>query len=123
MQRELNVDAGLDALVEACKRVGAKVTYERREVFRAVTAIDSHPDAHTVLHRVRERMPTISFDTVYRRLSFLEQHDLIRRLHASGERARFDGNSRPHHHFICAKCVGSSTSKARSSMTWRFRIG
>jgi len=27
----------------------------------------------------RVRMPTISFDAVYRTLSFLEQHDLIRR--------------------------------------------
>jgi len=80
------------------------VTHQRREVLRAVVETDSHPDAHTVLNRVRERMPTISFDTVYRTLSFLEEHDLIGRLHASGERARFDGNSRPHHHFICTEC-------------------
>jgi Fur family peroxide stress response transcriptional regulator len=49
-------------------------------------------------------MPTISFDTVYRTLAFLEAHALIRRVHASGERARFDGNLAPHHHFICTKC-------------------
>jgi len=62
------------------------VTHQRREVLRAVVETDSHPDAHTVLNRVRE------------------EHDLIGRLHASGERARFDGNSRPHHHFICTEC-------------------
>ncbi len=49
-------------------------------------------------------MPTISFDTVYRTLSFLEEHDLISRVHATGERVRFDGNHRPHHHFICTSC-------------------
>jgi len=41
---------------------------------------------------------------VYRTLSFLEEHDLISRVHATGESARFDGNHRPHHHFICTKC-------------------
>ena len=49
-------------------------------------------------------MPTISFDTVYRTLAFLEQHNVINRVHATGERARFDGNHELHHHFICAKC-------------------
>lgn len=65
---------------------------------------DEHPDAHSVLQRVREHMPTIAFDTVYRTLSFLEEHDLIRRVHATGERVRFDGNEALHHHFICTEC-------------------
>ena len=65
---------------------------------------DVHPDAHSVLQCVCERMPTISFDTVYRTLSFLEEHGLIRQVHATGERVRFDGNDAAHHHFICTGC-------------------
>jgi Fur family peroxide stress response transcriptional regulator len=99
-----DVDIRLNALAEACRKAGARVTHQRREVLRAVVETDSHPDAHTVLNRVRERMPTISLDTVYRTLSFLEERDLVNRLHASGERARFDGNNRSHHHFICRAC-------------------
>ena len=101
---ESHVECRLKALEEACRREGARVTHQRREVLRVVVETDTHPDAHTVLKRARERMPTISFDTVYRTLSFLEKHDLINRVHASGERARFDGNDRPHHHFICTQC-------------------
>ena len=101
---ESDVDSRLKALEEACWRAGARVTHQRREVLRVVVETDVHPDAHTVLKRARERMPTISFDTVYRTLSFLEEHDLISRVHASGERARFDGNDTPHHHFICTEC-------------------
>jgi len=101
---ETDVDARLKALEDACRKAGAKVTHQRREVLRAVVETEAHPDAHTVFKRVRESMPTISFDTVYRTLSFLEEHGLIRRLHTSGERARFDGNTRPHHHFICTEC-------------------
>ena len=76
------------------------MTHQRREVLRVVAQTDAYPDAHTALNRARERMAAISFDTVYRTLSFLEEHDLIKRVHASGERARFDGNERSHHHFI-----------------------
>jgi len=98
------IDHRLKALEAACRAAGARVTHQRREVLRAVVESDGHPDAQSVLQRVREQMPTISFDTVYRTLSFLEEHDLIGRVRASGERARFDGRDQPHHHFICTKC-------------------
>ena len=102
----LNVDpeTRMKDLEKACRKAGARITQQRREVLRAVVETDSHPDARTVLRRVRERMPTISFDTVYRTLSFLEEHDLISRVYATGERVRFDGNQAVHHHFICTKC-------------------
>ena len=92
------------ALEDACRKVGARVTHQRREVLRAVVGGDAHPDALTILQRVRKRMPTISFDTVYRTLSFLEEHRLISRVPATGESARYDGNDTPHHHFICTTC-------------------
>jgi len=94
----------LSALEAACREVGARVTQQRREVLRAVVESDRHPDAQAVLHSVRERMPRISFDTVYRTLAFLEENGLIRRVQGTAERARFDGNDRPHHHFVCRKC-------------------
>ena len=98
------VERRLRDLELACRAAGARVTHQRREVLRAVVETDSHPDAQTVLQRVREQMPTISFDTVYRTLSFLEEHGLIHRVAATGERARFDGNHALHHHFICTEC-------------------
>jgi len=99
-----SVEKRLRDLESACRRSGARVTHQRREVLRAVVETDEHPDAQTVLRRVRARMPTISFDTVYRTLAFLETHGLIGRVHASAERARFDGKQTPHHHFICSRC-------------------
>ena len=98
------IDATLKRLEEECRKAGARVTQQRREVLRVLAATDTHPDAQTVLRRVRKRMPTISFDTVYRTLSFLEEHGLIDRVYTTGERARFDGNVTPHHHFICTRC-------------------
>ena len=89
--------------VEVVESLGKKFDPHLHEAI-AVVETDEHPDAQGVMRRVRERMPTISFDTVYRTLSFLEEHELIRRVHTAEGRARFDGNHRPHHHFICTNC-------------------
>ena len=85
---------------------GFKATPQRLEIFRQVAQTEEHPNAETVCGRVRKRMPTVSVDTVYRTLTFLEENGLIRkvsRLHGS---ARFDANVRKHHHFVCTECGG-----------------
>ena len=99
-----DVDGMLNALTAACKRTGSRVTHQRREVLRAVVQTGDHPDALEVLRRVRERVPTISFDTVYRTLTFLREQKLIDRVHSTGGHVRFDGNGMPHHHFFCTTC-------------------
>ena len=53
---------------------------------------------------VRERVPTISLDTVYRTLGALERLGLINRVDAAGGAARYDANLEHHHHFICVRC-------------------
>lgn len=54
--------------------------HQRREVPRAMVEADGRPTLKWCsIASGRVRMPTISFDAVYRTLSFLEQHDLIRR--------------------------------------------
>ncbi len=101
---KVEADARLKELESACRKAGARITHQHREVLRTVVESDVHPDAHSELLCVRERMPTISFDTVYRTLSFLEEHDLISRVHVTGARVRFEGNQTVHHHFICTEC-------------------
>ncbi|MBW2581134.1 MAG: transcriptional repressor, partial [Deltaproteobacteria bacterium] len=57
-----------------------------------------------VYQGVRERMPTISLDTVYRTLWWLKELGLITTLGPPRERTRFDANLNRHHHFVCIKC-------------------
>jgi Fur family peroxide stress response transcriptional regulator len=52
-------------------------------------------------------MPTVSPDTVYRTLAFLEANGLIRKLSRLCGSARFDANLQQHHHFICTECGGA----------------
>lgn len=86
------------------KRAGVKVTHQRLEIFRALARSTEHPDAEAVFNAVRKRVPTISLDTVYRTLWLLLDFGLIDTLGAHRNRARFDANLRPHHHFVCVEC-------------------
>ena len=52
---------------------------------------------------VRKKMPNVSLDTVYRTLASLEEMDLLMRVGLSSK-ARFDGDLRPHCHFVCTRC-------------------
>jgi Fur family peroxide stress response transcriptional regulator len=94
----------LPHLREVLRRAGVKATPQRLEIFREVVGSVDHPDAETVHHGVRKRMPTVSLDTVYRTLWLFRELGLIRTLTPSHDRARFDANLAPHHHFICTRC-------------------
>jgi len=89
---------------EECRKSGAKLTHQRMEIFREVAQTCDHPDVEKVYQGVRERMPTISLDTVYRTLWWLKELGLITTLGPPRERTRFDANLNRHHHFVCVKC-------------------
>jgi Fur family peroxide stress response transcriptional regulator len=73
-------------------------------VVREIAGNSRHPDVETIYLGVRERVPTISLDTVYRTLGALEGLGLIRRVELLGGPARYDPNLENHPHFICTRC-------------------
>lgn len=87
-----------------CREAGTKLTPQRIEIFREVAETGDHPDAETIYRRVRDRMPSVSLDTIYRTLWLLVDLGMIQTLGAGRERARFDANLDKHHHFVCVKC-------------------
>jgi len=94
----------LNRFRQLCQRFGIKLTYQRLEIFRVLLSSDNHPSAEEVYERVKEKVPTISLDTVYRTLSTFEQLGLIRKIHGPDDRARFDPNNKKHYHLVCLKC-------------------
>jgi len=88
----------------ACRQAGLKLTHQRTEIYRELAATGEHPDAEAVYRAVRQRIPTISLDTVYRTLWRLTDLGLINTLELPHERQRFDANTEPHHHFVCRQC-------------------
>lgn len=98
------IEEKIESLKQRCQELGMRVTTQRVEIFREVAASCEHPDAETVYEKVKERLPNISFDTVYRTLASLEDMDMIFRVDSMLPKARFDADRRPHDHFICMKC-------------------
>jgi Fur family peroxide stress response transcriptional regulator len=98
------IEARMRAFKEACIHRGVKATHQRYEIYRELASSEEHPDAETLYQRIRDRVPTISRDTVYRNLKMLAEHGLISIVGMSHERLRFDANMKLHHHFVCVRC-------------------
>jgi Fur family peroxide stress response transcriptional regulator len=89
---------------EVCKQSGLRLTHQRLEIFRELAHDEKHPSAEDIFKRIKRRIPTVSFDTVYRTLSTFERCGIIKRVHILDDRGRFDANLKGHHHLVCTRC-------------------
>ena len=94
-----------EAFQRALRADGLRITGQRLEIIREIAGADDHPDADLVFRRVRERLPRLSEDTVYRTLDVLAKRGLVERV-PMPRATRFDPRGTPHHHFICDRCGG-----------------
>lgn len=89
---------------KVCRAAKLKLTHQRREIFREVAQSGGHPHAEHVYQGVRQRMPSVSLDTIYRTLWLLNKLGLIVTVGFSREKTRFDANLDHHHHVVCVQC-------------------
>lgn len=94
----------LSAFSQAIKNSGLRLTHQRLEVARELAGDDTHPDVEKIYEGVRERVPTISLDTVYRTVGALVDLGLVSRVNATPGPTRYDANRDRHHHFVCTRC-------------------
>jgi Fur family peroxide stress response transcriptional regulator len=94
----------VEQLSRGLREAGLRLTHQRLEIVRIIAADETHPDVETVYRAVRERVPTISLDTVYRTLATLIERGLITRALFTPGPARYDANPARHHHFVCTRC-------------------
>jgi Fur family peroxide stress response transcriptional regulator len=88
----------------ALRESGLRLTHQRLEVAREIARSESHPDVEAIYLAVRERIPSISLDTVYRTLATLNGLGLVNRVSATSGAVRYDANLSRHHHFVCTRC-------------------
>ena len=93
----------LAAFKKLCRERSLRVTNQRLEVFRTIASCSQHPSVESVFKLVRQKLPNISLDTVYRTLSSMEEAGVVFRVGLSN-RARFDADLTPHYHFVCMEC-------------------
>ena len=98
------VEGRLARFADAARKAGLKLTHQRLEIFREVASSIEHPSADAVFRAVRERIPMVSLDTVYRTLWMLEDLGVVTTLGPRRGTVRFDANPRQHHHFVCVRC-------------------
>ena len=79
-------------------------TPQRKIIHEELCALKTHPTAAELFEIVRRRLPRVSLGTVYRNLEVLHKDGRVLKLEMAGTEARFDGDTRPHHHVLCNEC-------------------
>src|SRR5688500_19164493 len=80
-----------DEFIAQCRRAGLSVTHQRLAIFEAMMANgELHPSAEVIYHSVRERYPTISFNTIYKNLETFEALGIVVKVNPRYNEARYD---------------------------------
>lgn len=99
-----SIEQQLSAFAKACRQAGLRVTHQRQEVYRELAQAEDHPSAEALHHRLRERFPTLSLDTVYRTLATFAGCGLINKVDTVESQGRYEASFSRHHHLICSRC-------------------
>jgi Fur family peroxide stress response transcriptional regulator len=83
---------------------GRRLTPQRRLVYQALAATQTHPDAEQLIALVRGRDPGVSVATVYNTLRLLADAGAILEVRGLGPKTRYDANVGEHDHFTCRVC-------------------
>ena len=81
-----------------------KMTPQRMAILEYLDGNTGHPSAEDVFDAVKGRFPSMSFATVYNTLERLRSDGRLLELSIDPARKRYDPNTSPHHHLICAGC-------------------
>lgn len=94
----------MNSIINRLKECHISLTPQRLAILKVILAHHDHPSAEVLYEEVRQTLPTISFNTVYKTLETFCQKGLIFKINPLHEVARYDGNLHPHSHFICTRC-------------------
>lgn len=80
------------------------LTPQRAAVLAAVRASDKHLSASEIFAAAKERLPTISYATVYNSLRYLKEAGLLREIGFANNASLYDRETERHDHAICNDC-------------------
>lgn len=81
-----------------------KYSKQREMILNEVLNSNEHPTADNIYDNLKKDNPSLSLGTVYRNLTQLENHGMIKKLAIPGDPIRYDCNLSEHDHFICDEC-------------------
>ncbi len=94
----------MDQFIQVCREKGLNVTYQRMIIYKYLMQSKDHPTAEEIYRKVKEEYPSISLATVYKTLETLAEHQVITKVTALHDLARYDADTSPHHHLVCIYC-------------------
>ena len=78
---------------------------KRNAILECLTVSKAHPSAETIYTQLKAEIPDLSLGTVYRNLHLFKEQGLAISVATVNGVERFDGNTKPHVHFICNDCT------------------
>jgi len=94
----------MENLMQQLRERRIAVTPQRLAVMGALRSRRDHPTADHIYQEVRQQLPAISFNTVYKTLEVLCQKGMVIKVNPLHAVARYDGVTGQHAHLICRQC-------------------
>ncbi len=89
------------ARLKAC---GLRPSVQRVSILAQLISRHDHPTVEEVHKSLCDEIPTLSKTTVYNTLRLLAEHYVAQMITVDDHRVCYDGDIRPHVHFMCRKC-------------------
>ena len=83
---------------------GPNLTPQREAVFQVIKGREDHPTASEIFEAARQRLPGISYATVYNSLRYLKEAGLVLEISFGDSASRYDRETGRHDHAICTGC-------------------
>ena len=80
------------------KEKGLKVTPQRLAVLDALVENNTHPNAESIIKKIRRKHPSISVGTIYNILDVFVEKGIIAKLRTEDNIMRYDPLVKEHHH-------------------------
>jgi Fe2+ or Zn2+ uptake regulation protein len=100
MRPKEEIKTMLEIFKLACHKHGLRLTPQKVAVFEELARTYDHPSAQSIYDRVKTKFPDLSFSTVYKNLNLLSELGLIMKVDTPDGIARFDADTKTHHHAI-----------------------
>jgi Fur family peroxide stress response transcriptional regulator len=103
-QRGIFISEKLKLMEERCRRNKLSLTAQRRAILENLASRTDHPTADQIYGSIQGRVKGLSRTTVYRVLETFVKLGLASKISSPEARARFDADTRRHHHATCCNC-------------------
>ena len=93
----------METLLEKCKKLGLKLTEQRKIIVQVLSDSSDHPDVESVHKRAVKIDKRIGIATVYRTIKLFEDNNLLEKHEFKGYSSRYETVRENHHHLIDIK--------------------